>query len=108
MITVKLKPLSINKAYKGKRFRTDECTKFKRDLYFMLPERINLPKPPFCIVFKFGLSSMSSDGDNCVKVAQDVISDKYNFNDKLIKKWIIEVDNVKKGDEYISFKLESL
>ncbi len=107
MITVPIKPISVNEAYKGRRFRTEKCSKFKRDLYFMLPD-LKIPEPPYCINFKFGLSSASSDGDNCVKVAQDVISSRYNFNDKLIKKWIIEVENVSKGKEYISFKIESL
>lgn len=107
MIRIKVKPLSLNSAYSGKRYKTKECTAFKRDLYFMLPD-IKLPAPPYCIHFKFGVSSASSDGDNLIKVSQDTISERYQFNDKLIKKWIVEVESVKKGFEFIEFKIESL
>ena len=67
-----------------------------------------MPEPPYCIYFEFGLSSSLSDGDNCVKTAQDSIADKYGFNDRFIKRWIIDVEKVEKGKEYISFKIEHL
>lgn len=107
MNRINLKPISLNSAYSGRRFKTPECNAFKRDLHFMLPN-IKLPSPPYCIHFKFGVSSASSDGDNLIKVSQDTIAGRYSFNDKLIKKWIVEVEQVKKGDEFIEFKIESL
>lgn len=107
-IRINIKPLSINSAYQGRRFRTPAHTKYKRDLSFLLPPIQKLPTPPYCIQFKFGISSSSSDGDNLVKVTQDCIADKYGFNDKLIKRWIIDVEHVKKGDEYIEFEINKL
>jgi len=74
----------------------------------LLPDNINLPPPPYVLHFEFGLNSGNSDGDNCVKLAQDSIADKYGFNDRYIKRWIIDVEQVKKGHEYISFKIETL
>jgi hypothetical protein len=106
MIRLNIKPLSLNAAYSGVRYKTKACNSFKKDLYFMLPN-IRMPPPPYCIHFKFGVSSASSDGDNLIKVSQDTIADRYEFNDKLIKKWIVEVEQVKKGFEYIEFKIES-
>jgi len=105
MIKLNIKPLSVNEAYKGRKYKTDKCDSFKSKMNDILPCSIWLPPPPYEIHFIFGLSSKSSDGDNCVKIAQDCISTKYNFNDKLIKKWIIEVENVKKGEEYIKFQI---
>lgn len=107
MIKLQIKPLSINEAYTGKRKRTEKYNVFKRQISFLLPN-IKLPEPPFEIHFKFGLSSLSSDGDNLIKTSQDCIAEKYGFNDKLIKRWIVDVEQVKKGHEYISFKIETL
>ena len=53
----------------------------------------------------FGFSSKASDVDNCCKVLIDSIATHYGFNDKLIYKMIVEKEIVKKGQEYIKFKL---
>ena len=108
MIKIHRKPLSINEAYQGRRFRTPKYDLFKRDMNFLLPSDYKVPPPPYAIYFEFGLSSMSGDWDNCIKTIQDCISDKYGFNDKLIKRGIVDVVNVSKGHEYISFKIETL
>lgn len=107
MIKLQIKPLSINEAYTGKRSRTAKYNVFKRQIGFLLPN-INLPNPPYMIYFEFGLSSLASDGDNLIKTAQDCIAEKYGFNDKLIKRWVIDVEKVDKGKEYIKFKIETL
>jgi hypothetical protein len=108
MIKILIKPLSVNSAYKGRRFVTDAHRWFKMNMRQLLPDNYKLPAPPYVIHFEFGLSSGNSDGDNCVKLAQDSIADKYGFNDRYIKRWIIDVEQVKKGHEYISFKIETL
>lgn len=108
MIKIHRKPLSVNEAYQGRRFRTPKYDLFKRDMNFLLPSDYKIPPPPYVIYFEFGLSSMSGDWDNCIKTAQDCISDKYGFNDKLIKRGVVDVVNVAKGHEYISFKIETL
>ena len=104
MITIKYKPLSVNECWKGRRFRTDAYKKYQIDLGYLLPKLI-LPKPPFHIYYKFGVSSKSSDYDNCIKPLQDIIAKKYKFNDKLIRKATIETEIVKKGKEYICFNI---
>lgn len=108
MIEIKIKPLSVNEAWKGKRFKTKSYDNYERTLMYMLPKSIVIPEPPFVLTLEFGFSSASSDWDNPVKLFQDVLAKKYKFNDKLIKKGIVSVEMVKKGEEFIRFKIESL
>ena len=74
----------------------------------LLPNDFILPEPPYQIYLKFAFSSASSDWDNCVKQAQDIIAEKYNFNDKLIRRGVVETVIVKKGFEYFEFELKTL
>ena len=37
-----------------------------------------------------------------------ILSKKYGFNDKLIKKGIVEIEQVKKGYEFLEFKIENI
>lgn len=106
MIKINLKPLSVNAAYRGRRYRTNEYIEYERTLMYLLP-KIELPKPPFEIYFKFGFSSAASDWDNPCKVLQDILSKKYGFNDKLIKRGVVETEQVKKGNEYFVFEIKS-
>jgi len=107
MIRVEIKPMSVNDAWKGRRFRTDEYRQYQRDLLWLLP-KIKLPPPPYELHFKFGFSSSASDWDNPIKPTQDILSKKYGFNDKLIRKAIVETEMVPKGKEYIEFEIKTL
>jgi len=40
---VKIKPLSVNKCFKGTRYRTVEYDKFIRDMFILLPKSIEIP-----------------------------------------------------------------
>ena len=108
MHLIKIKPLSVNEAYQGRRFRTPKHDLFKTEIKYLLPQWLELPEPPYVIIFEFGVSSPLSDGDNLVKCTQDSIADKYGFNDRLIKRWIVDIELVKKGEEYIKFDLKHL
>lgn len=105
-IQIDIKPLSVNKAYRGRKFRTPEHSKFKKAMDRLLPKKIDLPEPPFTIHLEFGLSSSNADGDGPLKLTQDSIADKYGFNDKLIRKWVVEAFRCKKGEEFIRFRIE--
>lgn len=74
----------------------------------MLPKHIELPEPPYRIYLKFGFSSALSDWDNSIKNFQDLVSEKYGFNDRLIRAGVVETEQVKKGYEYIEFKITNL
>lgn len=106
-IRMEVKPLSINQCWQGRRFKTDAYKKYEAVLLMTLPN-MDLPEPPYQIYFKFGFSSASSDYDNCIKGTQDILSKKYKFNDKLIKRAVIDIESVKKGSEFFEFKIDNL
>jgi Holliday junction resolvase RusA-like endonuclease len=106
MIKIDIKPLSVNEAYKGIKIRTEKYNVYAKNVHYLLPQKYDLPQPPFLIHLEFGLSSSFADWDNPIKPFQDVLAKKYNFNDKLIKKGIVTAVNVEKGKEYIKFKIE--
>ena len=108
MLTIKLKPLSVNEAYKGRRFRTPKYDAFRTSIRYLLPDWYKLPPPPYFVHLEFGFSSSASDWDNCIKPLIDCIADKYGFNDKLIRRGLVDTVMVKKGEEYIRFKIETL
>ncbi len=104
MIKVKLKPLSVNEAYRGRRFKTPALAKYKQDIAILLP-KFTPPKGRLHVDYRFGVSSKGSDGDNLVKAFQDALSESYGFNDNLIYGWSGEKVDVKKGEEFIEFKI---
>lgn len=105
MTKIKIKPLSVNQAFKGRRFKTEAYKKYERDLLLLLP-KIEIPEPPYQVYYKFGFSSRNSDIDNGVKQLQDILSKKYKFNDRYIFIMVVEKEIVKKGDEFVEFKIE--
>ena len=107
-IKINIKPLSVNEAWKGRRIRTDAYKQYQHDLGFLLPVNVKLPEPPYEIYLKWGFSSKSSDWDNPIKPTQDIIAKKYGFDDKLIKRAIIETEIVPKGQEYFKFSINQL
>ncbi len=98
------KPLSVNEAWKGKRFKTDKYKNYEYKLLYLLPQ-IVLPPPPFEIYLVFGFSNIASDFDNPTKLLIDIMQKKYNFNDKHIYRAVIEKKIVKRGQEYFGFKI---
>lgn len=106
MVNLDIKPLSVNKVWQGKRFKTQEYKKYERDLLFILPN-IELPTPPFSVYYEFGFSSSASDIDNPIKPLQDILQKRYDFDDKHIFEMIVRKTKVKKGKEYIKFIIKS-
>jgi Holliday junction resolvase RusA-like endonuclease len=108
MIKIEIKPLSVNQAWQGKRYKTNAYKSFEKLLLMSLPKNIEVPPERLKIVFEFGFSSPLSDIDNPVKMTLDVLAKKYNFNDR--KAYRLEVDkvDVKKGEEYIKFEITEL
>lgn len=107
MCIIDIKPLSVNDAWQGRRFKTKEHKQWERDVLFLLP-RFTMPEPPYEIYLRFGFSSSASDIDNPVKQTIDVLAKKYQFNDKLIHRAVIEKVKVEKGREFIQWDLTTL
>ena len=53
-IKYKIKPLSVNKAWAGKRFKTEDYKSYEKELLLALPKQ-EVPEPPYCVYFEFGL-----------------------------------------------------
>lgn len=105
MKKINIKPLSVNQAYRGRRFATKELKEYKKNLFYLLPKKI-VPRGKLCVIYDFGVSSKGSDGDNLIKSFQDCLAEKYKFNDNKIYEWRVKKVDVKKGSEYISFSIE--
>jgi Holliday junction resolvase RusA-like endonuclease len=106
MYKIDVKPLSLNGAYRGRRFATPELREFKQGVWYLLPQ-IKVPKGKLKLKCIWGVSSKSSDCDNLTKTFLDVLAEKYSFNDKVVYKIDLEKRDVPKGSEYIEFKISA-
>lgn len=104
MIKVKIKPISVNACWKGRRFKTPAYVKFEKVTLMLLPKMI-IPKGKLGINFIFGFSNDSADWDNPIKPIQDILQKKYLFNDKDIHEATVKKTKVKKGEEYFEFEI---
>lgn len=104
MHKVDIKPLTVNQAWQGRRFKTPKYNKYIADMMMILPP-LTVPDGNLTLDVTFGLSSKLSDIDNPLKCFIDCLQKKYGFDDRRIFKLIVEKDIVKKGKEYISFTL---
>ncbi len=105
-ITVFKKPLSANRVWQGKRFKTKEYLSYEKELLEILPD-MELPNAPYHLHYEFGFSNKASDIDNPCKSFTDVLQKRYDFNDKHIYRLTVEKRIVEKGKEYIKFFLQS-
>lgn len=102
-----IKPLSVNEGYTGRRWKTERHRAWQKSVLFLLP-KFQLPEPPYELYIRFAFSSELSDFDNSTKFFVDCLSVKYRFNDKLIRRAVIETEIVAKGKEFIQWELKTL
>ena len=110
MHRISIKPLSLNSAYRGRRFATVELLSYKQAIGLLAPKlpQIQSSTARLEVHYRFGMSSKASDVDNCVKCLQDALADKYGFNDREIYKMVVEKVDCKKGEEFIEFNIKKL
>lgn len=107
MNKVPVKPISINKAYRGgRRFKTKDYINFEK-LSMPLIKKVKLPTGVVGLNLEFGFSNKAQDVDSCVKMSIDVLQKKLGFNDKVIYHLYVKKVIVKKGEEYWSFEFFS-
>lgn len=99
-----IKPLSVNKCWQGRRFKTKDYKAYEEELLLTLP-KIEIPDGKMTVIYKVGYSNPLADIDNFIKPFQDILQKKYNFNDRNIYTMIVEKDVVKKGEEYIELEI---
>lgn len=108
MHKLNIKPLSVNQAWQGRRFKTKAYKSFERDLLLILPSIKIDSKIKMHLNLKFGFSNKLSDLSNPLKLVEDILSKKYGFNDRMIYKISMEKEIVKKGQEYILFSIDEI
>ena len=111
MIKIDIKPLSVNEAWKGRRYKTDKYKKYRRDLLLILPPHVGIvftKDVKLEIDIEWGFSNKQADIDNPSKCFIDALQDKFFFNDSMIYKLNLSKAIVKKGAEYIKFEIKRL
>jgi len=107
MIKLDIKPLSVNQAWKGRRYKTDLYKSYERNVSLLLP-KVDFPEGSVHLSLVFGFSNKGSDIDNPLKPFLDILQKVYGFNDKDIYKLSVEKKVVKKGKEFIEFEVEGI
>lgn len=110
MISFKLneKPLSINEAWQGKRFKTPAYNNYEKAILLQMPKGKIDVEQMLRIEFFFGFSNKASDLDNPVKLLLDIAQKKYGFNDKNVFELNVRKCIVKKGEEFIQMGIYTL
>lgn len=92
-----IKPLSVNEAFKGRRFKTDKYNDFIQKMHYMLPKLLIIPdETNIKLAIEFGFSSKASDIDNCCKSFIDCLVKKYKVDDRFIYEMHVFKSIVKK------------
>ena len=104
---IKIKPLSVNAAWQGRRFKTDLYKRYEKDVALLLPPNLEIPEGDLSIYLEWGFSNSSSDWDNPIKPFQDILQKKYDFNDNRVFDARVKKVKVPKGAEYIKFNIDS-
>lgn len=104
---IEIKPLSVNKCWQGKRFKTTDYENYEKELLWTLrPYDLENTKEPLCVNLLIGVSNLAFDVDNAVKPFLDVLQKKYNFDDRYIFELVIRKVLVKKDYEFIEFSIK--
>ena len=106
-LILKIKPLSVNQAYKGRKFRTSQYDKYISEVTDLLKGSTFDFYGKLHLDIEFGFSSKASDIDNPVKCFVDCLQKHFGFNDKMIYSMSLKKVDVKKGCEYIDFNIEN-
>jgi len=107
-VKVKIKPLSVNTAWQGKRFKTPFYKSYEQELLLRLPNTYKVAKEgPLEAFYEFGINTVA-DWDNPIKPLQDILQKKYNFDDRRILKATVIKTVVKKGNGYLRFSIQPL
>jgi len=107
-VNIPLKPLSVNVAWKGRRFKSDLYKNWIEDGLFLLQKQKVNDSEQLQLNIELGFSSKGSDIDNPIKPLLDLITKKYGINDNRFYKLYIKKKVVKKGKEYIKFEIKEL
>ena len=104
---VSIKPLSVNKCWQGKRFKTKDYKNYETELLLKL-KNIKISDGKLKLNITFGYSNQLNDIDNGLKPFIDILQKKYKFNDRYIYELNVKKEIVKKGNEFIEFEINEI
>jgi Holliday junction resolvase RusA-like endonuclease len=102
------KPLSINEAFQGRRFKTPAYKNYEKEILLIMPNGKVVPDQMLRVEFFFGFSNKASDLDNPVKLLMDIAQKKYGFNDCNVYELNVRKCIVKKGEDFIQMGIFNL
>ena len=106
---VHVKPLSVNVCWQGARRKSYQYLNYETKVLSELPEEVHVPEEGELMVYiQFAHSNKAFDWDNGIKPFQDILQKKYNFNDRRVYFAIVEKTVVKKGEEYVYFRIKKM
>ena len=107
---LKIKPLSVNQAWMGRKFKTPAYKKYENDMLILLPNKAFsfTSKAKLSVRYTFGFSNSSSDLANPEKLVTDILVKKYGFDDRQIYEMHLSKVIVKKGFEFIEIHIEEI
>jgi len=103
MTKICIKPLSVNEAWQGRRFKTDKYKAYEKELLLRL-KPMQIPDGDLWLNLTFGFLTRGSDWDNGIKNFQDILSKRYKFNDNRI--FGATVKKVITNEPFIEFAIE--
>jgi Holliday junction resolvase RusA-like endonuclease len=105
IINLNVKPMSVNKAWAGRRFKTKEYKEYERLMLMLMPNIDFKFKGNIGVNITFGFSNKTSDIDNPLKLVLDILQKKYKFNDRSIYELYVKKELTVKKEEYIKIHI---
>ena len=86
-LKIDIKPISVNAAFQGKRFKTKDCKAYEQALWYKLPRKPMLTGEVEIWFDFFLVNYAKTDISNLVKVTEDIlVKKKYIQDDRKIVK----------------------
>ena len=106
-VVVNLKPLSINIAFKGRRFKTQECKQYEKDLWVLLPKKERV-EGKYSLVLDFFLKRPgNTDVSNLIKILEDILVKKEYIKDDRYC-WDLHVRKHKADEDSIGIEIKEI
>jgi len=102
---INIKPLSVNDARQGKRFKTPEYKRYEKAMDLLLPKADLSRYSKIELKLTFFFSNKLSDIDNPTKCVLDILQKKWKFNDSKIYRLILIKEIVAKWNEWIGIEV---
>lgn len=92
MVKILIRPLSINRAWQGRKFKTKEYDQYISDMFYLLPKELKIDPENLHFIFHLKQTTfLKADVDNFIKPLLDIMVKKGILeDDRFVKKITIE------------------